>query len=142
MLFAIATTSRLNRFWLELKHFSATQYLMFDACVNQGPDWTIKALHRRAEVEQDGKLGPLTAKATTQLHPITMLAIREERYRYIAGFRQNAKYLRGWLNRLDDCASVTYVGFGPTTRGGATTNDGQEVMYDRTPSCWQPEVVI
>ncbi len=127
------------------------QYLMFDGCVNQGPDWTIKALQRRADVEQDGKIGPLTARATKSVHAITMLAIREERYRYIAGFRQNAKFLRGWLNRLDDCAEVTYAGFPNVTRSAAAPTrsslnaDGVEVVGevdDRVPSCWRPGTIL
>ena len=108
------------------------QYIMFDGCVNQGPAWTIRALQRRAGVRQDGKIGPITARASREVLPVSLLAIREERYRYIAGFRNNAKFLRGWLNRLDSTAKVTYAGFEEVTRGA----DG------RTPSCWRPGRVV
>ena len=94
-------------------------------------------------MSQDGKIGPITARASRDVLPVSMLAIREERYRYIAGFRRNRKFLRGWLNRLDSTAEVTYAGFVTEvrTRGGGAGTDGQ-VILERTPSCWRPGTVM
>ena len=119
------------------------QYNMFDGCVNQGPRWTIRALQRRAGVRQDGQIGPITARAAEDVHAVSLLAVREERYRYIAGFRRNAKFLTGWLNRLESTAEVTYAGFSPVvrTRSGDVATDGQMIL-ERTPSCWRPGRVL
>jgi lysozyme family protein len=84
------------------------QYIVFDGCINQGPGWTIKALQKLSGVKADGVIGPLTANAAKDVHLVAMISKRYNRYVFIARYRNNKKFLKGWLNRLEDVSKYAY----------------------------------
>jgi lysozyme family protein len=88
---------------------------LFDTAVNMGVGTAIKLLQRAINdllptdkwVTVDGKLGRLTLIATKTLDPrklaLRLCDRREERYRAIVRANPTQqKFLRGWLNRLND----------------------------------------
>ena len=108
------------------------QYSLFEACVSQGPHGASARYNGERACDRTASSAPITARAAEDLHAVSALANREARYRCIAGFRQNRKFLQGWLNRLESTAEVTYAGFGELV----PEEDG------RTPSCWRPGRVV
>jgi lysozyme family protein len=88
---------------------------VFDAGVNMGPVTAVKLLQRAINdllpsnkwIDVDGELGQQTLSAAKSL-PARILALklcdrREERYRAIVRAKPKlGKFLRGWLNRLND----------------------------------------
>lgn len=57
------------------------------------------------KIEIDGAIGPLTIGAANAIEPRKLfdaLANERERFFYAIGVGKNTKFLRGWLNRLED----------------------------------------
>lgn len=79
--------------------------LMFDAAVNHGPAQAVIFLQRAVGANEDGALGPrtLAAIASADMSRVlsALLNAREGFYRWLATQPDQAKFLRGWLNRLD-----------------------------------------
>ncbi len=79
----------------------------FDACVNHGIRNASKLLQRAADVQDDGKIGPITLKAVGAMDPATlvngMLWKRLAFYEAIVLHRPKSKvFLLAWLSRVND----------------------------------------
>ena len=75
-----------KRYWDDMKIESLPpnmRAMAYDAAVNQGPDWTKKAL---AQAGND---------------PVKFLDLREARYRSTAEMPEKGQYLEGWLKRVN-----------------------------------------
>ncbi|MDX0852716.1 secretion activating protein [Sinorhizobium medicae] len=78
----------------------------FDTAVNMGTGRAIRILQEAVDTRVDGQFGPTTKRAcdacdlgTTLIH---YTQIREGLYRRFAQARGQSKFLRGWMNRLND----------------------------------------
>ena len=85
---------------------------LFDTGVNMGVETAIRLFQRAAgALTVDGVIGPKT-KAALQAGPLAltldrMLDYREERYgRIVTRAPSQRKFLKGWMNRLDDLRRV------------------------------------
>ena len=77
---------------------------IFDFGVNAGKSRSIKTAQRLCMVKEDGILGPMTTHAINNYdgHFSKDFAhARRVYYEYIATKRNNIKFLKGWLNRVD-----------------------------------------
>ncbi len=82
-------------------------YLVFDTAVNMGLSAAIKILQKAAGSTQDGIIGPKTIAAATKMSPELYIIYRYDRYmRIIGGRPTNAKFAKGWSNRLLDVLKV------------------------------------
>ena len=102
-----------HNFWdnLNLDGWPARVAIVFyDSSVNAGAKQSVKLLQRALNVSDDGLYGPETKAALMSCDDLaTALRLCDERdkfYRSIAKNGNNAKFLRGWLNRVDACRSV------------------------------------
>lgn len=82
-------------------------WVHFDAVVNMGERQAVRLLQGALGVTIDGALGPKTAAAVRAADPADLagklLAARERFYRDLAASKpEKARWLRGWLNRVDD----------------------------------------
>ena len=83
--------------------------VMFDSAVQHGPRQAIKFLQHALGIPADGVLGPMTAKALNEeavaeaLHEVWTDVIDQRRvfYNELATRVGQAKFLKGWLNRID-----------------------------------------
>lgn len=77
------------------------QYAHFDAAVNHGVKGAAKILQRAAGVKDDGVIGKITLKAVQGLSLDRLLLYRAFYYMEIVGNKHSqAKYIKGWANRL------------------------------------------
>ena len=79
---------------------------IFDFGVNAGRGRAIKKAQELAGVLADGICGPVTTNAINSYKGDFVEDYKEKRrkyYRHIAGKRNNVKFLRGWLNRVEKC---------------------------------------
>ena len=79
---------------------------IFDFGVNAGRGRAIKKAQELAGVLADGICGTVTTNAINSYKGDFVEDYKEKRrkyYRYIAGKRNNVKFLRGWLNRVEKC---------------------------------------
>ena len=77
------------------------QYAHFDAAVNHGVKGAAKILQRAAGVKDDGVIGKITLKAVQSLSLDRLLLYRAFYYMKIVGNNHSqAKYIKGWANRL------------------------------------------
>ena len=75
---------------------------VFDFGVTSGPVTSIKRLQRCIGVKEDGILGPVSLKAINDNPEAAQLFIAERKAFYTSiGHGDNAKFLEGWLNRVD-----------------------------------------
>ena len=88
---------------------------LFDTGVNMGVGTAVKLLQRAINdlvpqpkwIKVDGVLGPITIRRAKELDPVRLalrlVDRREERYRaLVRANRRLAKFLKGWLNRVND----------------------------------------
>ena len=84
--------------------------VVFDAAVNHGPRQAILFLQRAVGAEDDGVIGPQTIAAVQADHKAglsvsvaaAIIVMRREFYeRLVARDATQAKFLKGWNNRLD-----------------------------------------
>ena len=81
--------------------------VMFDTAVNCGRSRVVKWLQEAVRVVADGKIGPITIRATNAIPAVILyrkiLDRREEHYRELEATKIWAKkYINGWLNRTND----------------------------------------
>lgn len=80
--------------------------LVADMCWGSGPVTAIKKVQQCLGCEADGVVGPVTLAALNkQRHNYVfykLWCMRYEWFHKIAEKGNNKKYLKGWLNRLDD----------------------------------------
>lgn len=83
---------------------------VFDSAVNVGTDRAVRWLQLAVGATPDGKLGPRTLAAVRQAGAETavdgLLASREHYYRQEVGPAKRARFLPGWLARLDNLRTV------------------------------------
>ncbi|UKA12920.1 glycoside hydrolase family 108 protein [Photobacterium damselae] len=82
-------------------------FVLFDAAVQHGHITAIKFLQELAGVKQDGIVGHKTAKAAGNINDpflATALIIRRGRFysRIVLRRPNQARYIKGWFNRLRD----------------------------------------
>ena len=79
---------------------------IFDMAVNAGRQVAVKLLQELLRgVEVDGSLGPITGMAVANASADTNMveaykAKRIERYYLVSTWRNNQKFLKGWVNRV------------------------------------------
>ena len=79
---------------------------IFDMAVNAGKKTAVRLLQDLLSgVESDGKIGPLTAQALYYAESsvdivAAYIAKRYERYYIVSTYRNNKKFLKGWINRV------------------------------------------
>lgn len=82
------------------------QLAQFDTAVNMGIRRAVRVLQEAAGAAVDGSFGPATQRACAVCDLgetlRRYLTIREGLYRRFAQAPGQAKFLKGWLNRLDD----------------------------------------
>jgi lysozyme family protein len=80
-----------------------TDYLYFDMAVNSGPHQATLLLQRALDVKDDGRIGAVTraAIASADAHKLIdeFTAQKTIFYRLISKKPNQAKFLKGWLNR-------------------------------------------
>ena len=91
---------------------SGVDVLVADMAVNSGVITAAKMLQKVVHAEQDGFIGPKTiskvnAVGTNILIHKIFLA-RRESYFNIAGIRNNQKFYKGWINRLNHIYSTAH----------------------------------
>lgn len=89
----------------EIKSQSVAELLM-DFSVNSGISTAVRKIQMLVGEVPDGKLGPLTLRAINKKNPQILFNelhdVRAAFYKLLVQNRPvNAKYLRGWLNRLN-----------------------------------------
>lgn len=112
-----ADATRLYTTWMQANRLDditdvAVLDTVADFCVHHGLRPGIKALQRALDVPQDGALGPVTLGALADAHAGTVVKwVNAERIRRIgmrlASEPSQAKYARGWLNRVADVLEAT-----------------------------------
>lgn len=79
---------------------------IFDMAVNAGKKTAVKLLQELLSgIEPDGKIGPLTSQAIYYAEQSVDLvdayiAKRYQRYYTVSTYRNNKKFLKGWINRV------------------------------------------
>jgi len=77
---------------------------IFDFGVNAGKHRAIRTAQQLCGVNQDGVVGPVTTNAINNYNGDFVKDYKHARrvyYEYISTKRDNAKFLRGWLNRVE-----------------------------------------
>lgn len=77
---------------------------IFDFGVNAGKRRAIRTAQRMCKIQPDGLCGPVTRKAINNYIGDFVKDYKEERieyYNYIATKRNNKKFLKGWVNRVN-----------------------------------------
>lgn len=84
------------------------RYIVFDTAVNMGGRTAVIMLQKLVGVSQDGRIGPVTAKAAQNL-PIKAYAnARMMRYHYLIARNSNLKkFIRGWTRRVNEVVQFT-----------------------------------
>lgn len=97
-----------EHFWKPLKlHLLSSEYLalhIFDHAVNAGGKTAVKMLQGIVETDQDGMLGPITAKAANCNAETgeKYVSNRIKFYRELTVKNPKLKvFLRGWMNRVE-----------------------------------------
>jgi lysozyme family protein len=76
---------------------------VFDYGVNSGVSRAAKVLQRVLDVADDGAIGPITLAATTRSAvPVLIIAICDERLRFLRSLRTWRVFGKGWGRRVDD----------------------------------------
>jgi len=98
-----------QNYWLRAKCDRLRDSLdmaQFDTAINMGVNRAIKILQQAVGADVDGRFGPNTQKACDDCDIGTALImycdIREGLYRRFATVPRQAKFLKGWMNRLND----------------------------------------
>ena len=96
------------RFWGPMKLLGIESYSVvleiFDFGINAGRKRAIKTAQQLAGVGRDGILGPISNAAINNYKGDFVKDYKHARrvyYEYIATKRNNIKFLKGWLNRVD-----------------------------------------
>lgn len=78
---------------------------VFDMAVNSGAVNAIKMLQRLLHINIDGIVGKQTITTANNKKGVCEAYMNERRnyYRTIARKGNNSKFLKGWLNRVDNC---------------------------------------
>lgn len=77
---------------------------IFDFGVNAGKKRSIKTAQRLCGITEDGIIGEITTKAINNYYghfSKDFAHARRVSYEYIANKRNNIKFLKGWLNRVN-----------------------------------------
>ena len=95
-----------EHYWdkLKLDAFPKTvRLLVFDAAVNQGPNWTIKEIQKFLGEKQDGIIGPKTLAAVKKMSvPDFMHTFACERIKRYGENPAFGYFGKGWMLRLFD----------------------------------------
>ena len=83
----------------------------YDLAVNAGAGRSTRILQQALGVKADGIIGPLTREALRVCNQyslaLSMLDYRARWYRRLAAQKPTSKvFLKGWLNRTDDCRNL------------------------------------
>lgn len=105
-----ATDLYYKDFYLDMKLFYIKDDLLalhvFDMGINAGKRTAVILLQKLLRgCDNDGAIGPITAQAIAYADVTTNLveayiAKRVDRYYYVSTLRKNAKFLKGWINRV------------------------------------------
>lgn len=95
------------RYWRACKAHTMSWPLslaVFDIAVNSGPIRAVKILQQALGLKADGQYGPITtaavARATPRETARRVCELREAFFRRLGAVPSQAKFLRGWLNRV------------------------------------------
>ena len=95
-------------------------YVLFDQAVNRGVGASVKSAQKILGLTQDGGMGPMTLAALNAANASnfvsSFLADARSAYAQIAQIGNNATFLKGWLNRVQEMSD--YVGVKPSTALG------------------------
>jgi len=92
---------------------SGVDVLIADMAVNSGVSAASKCLQRALNAETDGIIGPKTlarleaSSPNILIHKIFLL--RREAYFNIAAVRNNIKFYKGWINRLNHMYDIAHT---------------------------------
>ena len=90
-------------YWIDLDDQLLTDFY-FDFAVNSGPKRACLSLQKVLDIQQDGIFGKNTLKAVKQANKRELfIKYKEERIRFLnaIAFGKNARFLKGWLNRVN-----------------------------------------
>ncbi|TAJ84763.1 glycosyl hydrolase 108 family protein [Reyranella sp.] len=115
---------------------SALDLVTFDTSVNMGPGRAVRILQEAVGTDVDGGFGAKTQAACDACAlpdaVVKYCAIREGLYHTFAARPGQAKFLRGWLNRLNDLrAEARLPGF--TRSRDSTIDFGDTNFIERVP---------
>ncbi len=115
MTLATAMEIYYKRYWTPISLDSFDQKVainLFDAAVNHGVAQAAKWLQRAVNTKPDGKIGSITIEAVKSADPLALcekiIQSRETLFNNIVKNKPSqAKFLKGWLNRLNDIKAYT-----------------------------------
>lgn len=74
---------------------------VFDMAVNSGVAAAVRNLQTAANVESDGRMGPLTMRAVNAMPPVSLVArFNGARLVFLAGLPNWPRFSRGWARRI------------------------------------------
>jgi lysozyme family protein len=87
---------------------------MFDTSVNSGPGRSMMILQQAMSITADGVYGPATAARISMFPPTQLAGLHcDARELYVRGIVENnatqAKFLNGWLNRINHIRALCQV---------------------------------
>ena len=119
-----------DKIMLDSVKADSLQEIIFDAYVNSGANGIVvlqRSLNKcGASLSVDGQCGAKTVAAINAANPKTLFdtykADRAEYYKTIAARGENAKFLKGWLARLEgiDYRAMVYISTGVIVLGVAS----------------------
>jgi len=92
---------------VELIHDELLAIHIFDFAVTSGVSKSVKTIQKIVGVKQDGVIGPNTLANINGNHDYAQefIASRASYYKSI-GFGKNSKFLKGWLNRIQNTTAL------------------------------------
>lgn len=98
-------------YWFPMRLYNITNdelvLHVFDHGINAGIRTSLKMLQRVVGVDQDGYIGNQTLKAISNFNGDIVQAFKNARIQYyndiVAHRPANAKFLKGWLHRIETC---------------------------------------
>jgi lysozyme family protein len=125
-----------DNYWIKAKCSQLQAKLdlvQFDTGVNMGPNRAIKILQNAVGTTADGVFGPATLAACQACTPADTVArycqIREDLYNTFAQRQGQSKFLRGWMNRLNDLRAEAGVASFKRTRSRVDFGDTGSIAH-------------
>lgn len=86
---------------------AGTDYVVFDAAVNSGPDRAIRILQSVIKAKVDGKLGPETMRLAQAMAPAVLVSeYSAARLSFLMNLKTWPKFGKGWTRRVNEVRAL------------------------------------